>query len=303
MPSNLKKRGSMSKAEAEKNRRALELLKHVSWARRLANEVQKDDPTQGILFELRFAYEIERLRLVPEYEHKTGVDDTSVDFRLAASSDVPAWNVELVSLDRSKAVEKATISDEGSGLHVEILDLGLPGDPCEDARRIHNKQTVEHEMLRAISALEKKVYDAKKQRPIKFPIPDGLAINMLLVDVRLYEGMGFLDRDHCRQIVGGSAIVKHDLNVHWDPDSDQPIRGLWSVDNDRAGARHARERIHVIGFVHEEVYDDDEIREVTVLFQNPHLPCDGTTYPLRWATPPEGQSTPLRQENTLWNSR
>jgi hypothetical protein len=153
-----------------------------------------------------------------------------------------------------------------------------------------------------ISALERKCFDSKKQRPIKFPIPDASTVNMLLVDTRRYERFGFLDRDHCRQMLGGAALVEHDFNVQWDPVSNKPIRGLWSTDNERPAAGIARERIHVVGFVHEEVYEDDEIREVTVLFQNPRLPCDGSRYPLRWPTPPGAPRTKLRQQNALWNN-
>lgn len=291
-----------SSAEREKNRRALEVLAPLRWAKRLVKDSQQDNPKQGILFELRFAYELARLGLVPEYEHATGVEGTSVDFRIAAKAGEPSWNIELVSIERSDAVEKATIVEEHRpGIRIETLDLGLGGESRDDAERIVNKQTPEHEMLRVIGALERKCFDSKKQRPIKFPIPDASTVNMLLVDIRRYEGLGFLDRDHCRQMLGGAALVKHDFNVQWDPGSNQPIRGLWSPDNERPAAEIARERDHVVGFVHEEAYDDDEIREVTVLFQNPKLRCDVSRYPLRWLTPPDAPRTALRQTNALWN--
>ena len=66
---------------------------------------------------------------------------------------------------------------------------------------------------------------------------------MILVDARAYGGVGQLDRDDCRQIVGGPELVHHPANVMWIPQTDEPVRGIWDTESPRAGAACGRERI------------------------------------------------------------
>jgi hypothetical protein len=284
-------------AKAQKENRAIEALRHHSWAAQLLSSAAPESSAEGFRFELRFGYEITRIGATSAYEHEAGVGSSTVDFNLVSGD--ACWNIELVSIETSEAVNTAIVRESLSGLRVETLLLGREIDR-PDGVPLLPKQCPESEMLRLMSKLEGKLQNSRGL-PAKFPIPKPGVFNMLLVNVRNYEGFGYPDRDHCRQIVGGPAIVHHPENVMSHPDG-APIHGLWDEANVRPAARIARERLHVLAFVHEEVFSDDEIREVTVLFLNPNLECDVTTYPLRWPASADGLRTPLRATNALWNS-
>jgi hypothetical protein len=86
----------------------------------------------------------------------------------------------------------------------------------------------------------------------------------------------------------------------WDHGTGVPIRGLWDPSNTQERAIAFRERVQVVGFVHEEEFEDNEIRQVALLFQNPAFPMDVAKNPLGWParTAPR---TGLRSKNALWN--
>lgn len=105
---------------------------------------------------------------------------------------------------------------------------------------------------------------------------------MLLVDIRSYlGGEGLIDEFDCRQALFGPARLTDPL-IMWA--GDEPIRGIWESSNDDARALAFRERVQVVGFVHEEAFLDDEIRQVTRLFQNPAFSIDLASNPLGWPT-------------------
>jgi hypothetical protein len=287
----------------ERNERALEALGPAPWARGLIARVRKLGVTlaaDDTLFELRYAHDLARARVAPEYEHRTGVGNSTVDFKLPGA--VP-WLVELVSIRESDAMKAATSREtHASGIRTETLLLSSTTEILDTSKK---KQTQQHELLRVVHKLGEKVYDGAK--PIKFPVPDGSAFHMLLVDMRGFEGIaGDPDRDHCRQITGGPSAVREEFNVARHADTWEPIRGVWDPANTATAATLLRERVHVIGFVHEQLYCDDEIRDVTLPFLNAALFPDKERfhdlYPMASGRDLDFDY-PARVENSLWGRR
>jgi hypothetical protein len=226
----------------EKNERALEALRPLPWARKLVSNIDKRGMSwemDDFLFELRFAYDATRAGLQPLYEHPAGVGGSTVDFMLPG--DVP-WLVELVSIRESTHAKAATITRKlGTGVSVSSMFLG--GDFPRDPARA--KQTPQHELLRVVYKIGEKVFDG--EGAIKFPVPDGSAFHMILVDMRGFEGMvGHPDRDHCRQIVGGPGLVDDKDFVERHADTGEAIRGFWDPVNKSPAALLLRQRVHVV---------------------------------------------------------
>jgi hypothetical protein len=282
----------------ERNVRALEALASEPWAQRLLKRVRKPGITlaaDDTLFELRYAHDLARAGVAPVYEHRTGVGNSTVDFKLPGK--VP-WLVELVSIRESDAMKAATFEETiGHGIRTETLLLTSTAGISDPSKK---KQTQQEELLRVVHKLGEKAYDGTK--PIKFPVPDGSAFHMLLVDMRGFEGFGEPDRDHCRQIVG--ARVHEPFNVARHADTWEPIHGVWDEANTSMAAQLLRERIHVIGFVHEQLFCDDEIRDITLPFINaalfPEKERFHDVYPL---TIGQGLDLPARAVNSLWGRR
>lgn len=283
------------RAEPDKHERALSALAREPWATGLVSTARRRTATRGDLFELRFTYEVFLRGLSPVRPFRAGVGTTNIDFRVPHT--IP-WNIELLSVNESEAISRAREADEEDGVSIETLDLGLVDDQVENERRIAAKQTPEHDMQRMVSKLGEKVSDANGQ-PQKFPVPDGTFVNMLLVDVRSYlGGDGSIDRVDCRQMLYGPSAVAADL-IAFDPKTGEPFRGLWDGKNRAPYAALARERIQVVGFVHEEEFADDEIRQVTRLYKAPGCQVVLADNPLGWLPPP-ADNKGLRAENALW---
>ncbi|MES1206010.1 MAG: hypothetical protein ABUS79_08730 [Pseudomonadota bacterium] len=283
----------------ERNERALKALRPLGWSRGLVARVDAlgiSPSADDTLFELRYAHDLARARVAPLYEHRTGVGNSTVDFKLPGT--IP-WLVELVSIRESDAMRAATVKDAiAPGIQTETLFLSSTAGLTDPSRA---KQTQQHELLRVVHKLGEKVYDGKK--PIKFPVPDGSAFHMLLVDMRGFEGLAaYPDRDHCRQIAGGPSVVRHELNIAAHADTGEPIRGVWDNANSAPAAVLLRERVHVIGFVHEGLYCDDEIRDVTFPLLNPALFPDKERFHDLYPLAAERRlDLPARIENSLWS--
>jgi hypothetical protein len=286
-----------SLAEKEKETRAAAALGCLPWAVGIVNATVGPTPHPGARFELRFAYELHLAGIAPIRPFRAGVDGTDIDFRVPAL--VP-WNIELLSVGESEAIGAARTTRKEGAIQSEELHLGLTGDAAEDRRRVAAKQTPEHDLRRMISKLGEKGWENKKSRPVKFPRPDGSAVNMLLVDVRSYlGGDASIDEFDCRQMLLGPQGMR-DYLVMWHPTGSEPLRGIWDPANQGDYAIAARERIQVVGFVHEEAFADDEIRQVTLLFKNPAFSIDLATNPLGWPSC-AARRIGLRTENALWN--
>src|SRR6185436_10622653 len=151
----------------DKNSRAMEALRSVPWAAELVKGIEAKGGVRkapaGFLFELRFAYELHLV--VPgapiQYEIKTGVGDSSVDFLVPAGDQ--RWLIELVNLDESKTVTKmrdATRTQEAPGVTSEVVSLS--------SDNTDKRATPYGELVRAGEKIEEKVWDAALKQPRKF---------------------------------------------------------------------------------------------------------------------------------------
>ena len=86
-------------------------LQSTPWAIALLQKIERHGgityANKPLLFEARIANAIRASGVDSvEYEHRAGVGDSSVDFRLLTT---PNWLIEVVSIERSSALEDATI--------------------------------------------------------------------------------------------------------------------------------------------------------------------------------------------------
>lgn len=276
----------------DKEKRASELLASQPWAKELVSRARPGSDEESSLFELRFAYEATRCGISLSYEWPTGVFESSVDFRILGA---PSWNVELVSPKVSLAIQDARTIQWPTPL----LDWEEEADTfplVED-----DKGSPPRELFRLRRQVLEKVFNRKEKRPTKFPVPDGSAFNVIVFDTRSFLGGGALiDRDDLRQLAYGASSVHTTYNVATCHSHADPIRGLFEADAPSAGEKLFRERIHMLVAIHEQTFDDDEIRQSMVLLPNPNLmsESDARTFPMRWITDLPSVS---RAENPLWN--
>jgi hypothetical protein len=214
-------------------------------------ELYRENPLKpsekSFLFEIRFAHSLAIAGVTAEYEHGTGVGNTTVDFKVNLD---PPWLVELVSLHESEAFKEACFTS--GELHGFLLSTNAT-DP---------RKSEEGEILKAQERIGNKLCD-EKQKPIKFPKPNG-AIHLLMVDARGFLGDGFGDKADWRQIAYGPHGLEDHLIRFWtNPKTGQsaPIRGLFEKNCPILAARVIQERLHVIGFVCERTFEPGEIKE------------------------------------------
>lgn len=88
-----------ARTEREANEDAIGTLEPVEWAELLLKKIVSNgglNAPSGLLFELRFAADLQRAGGTATYEFKTGVGESSVDFLIHSS---PEWLVELASAE------------------------------------------------------------------------------------------------------------------------------------------------------------------------------------------------------------
>jgi hypothetical protein len=247
----------LSSVEAERTERALAQLEKVAWARPLLRRVQRGgglcSENMPLLFEARFAHELVRAGAEATYEYRSGVGNSTVDFRLPGS---PEWFIECVSIRASAGAKRAM---RKRGEIYEQSFTSLNEDP---------HQTPEGEMVRLGELIAEKV--SARGQPTKFPEPVPQRYHVIVVDTRGYlDGGG--DAIDFRQITYGPRGVPEHLDwmVHWF--GEQPIRGLFERGNPVRGAALMRSRIHFLHFVQEETYTEGEIFERGYMLANPWL--------------------------------
>jgi hypothetical protein len=246
--------GLQLRREAKKGGARADRLAQVSWAAEIVKRASKPTAAEGDLFELRFAFELSLVGIEPRHAFKTGVGNSDVDFRFDGQ---PSWNLELFSLQESEVVKSGTESSVlAPGLSVESLLLWETKLNAQELGGRH-KQTPGHELQRLVQRMETKLCTETRQ-PTKFPIPDELSGNALLVDVRSYIEP---DRQDCKQAACGPSNMRPEY-VLWV--GDEPVKGMFQSDNNRPAAHLARKRLHLLGFVHEEDFADAEIRQAAV---------------------------------------
>jgi hypothetical protein len=258
--------------ESEANFMQSRVFPHLAglpWARPLVDEVQRRGgltyDNKPMLFEAHVAYALARAGANPiTYEHPTGVGSTTVDFRIGTA---PTWLVEVVSIQRSNAARAATIS---AGPFT-VFRLSSPQSAQSEQER---RQSEEGESLLVVQKIGEKVYD--RTGPIKFPPPQADCFHMLIVDMRGHFGGG--DIHDWKQIAFSAEVAPEELRKYWLlNDRRVPMQGVWSERNPMRFAATARQRLHAIMFVAEEVYADDRLTEGAWIAGNPHLFRDEAT--------------------------
>ena len=242
----------------------LSVLKSTPWANALLQKIERHGgityANKPLLFEARIANEIRASGVSSvEYEYHAGVGESTVDFRLHTT---PDWLIEVVSIGRSCALEKATFT---AGPYCETR-LSSPNSSQTLDKR---KQSEEGEALLVVQKIGEKILDVKSQ--IKFPAPSTGQYHAIVVDMRGHlDGGDIID---WRQISYGADAVHADYRKYWlDKDNRRiPLYGVWHPKNQMRFSKTARERLHAIMFVAEENYEDREIQRSSRVAFNPFL--------------------------------
>ena len=95
--------------EVESKKRAISGLRTVPWAGPLLDRFREKGGecphNRDLMFEIRFAFELHRAGVTAQYEYRSGVGTSTVDFRVPGD---PDWLIELVSIRPSEAMKRAT---------------------------------------------------------------------------------------------------------------------------------------------------------------------------------------------------
>ena len=237
---------------------AVGALSTVSWAEPLLGRLRRAggicSRSKPLLFEVRFAFALHQAGVVAQYEHKTGVGGSTVDFRIKTSVE---WLIELASVRASDAARRAT---RRRGHLLEQRFSSSSSDPA---------QSREAEMITAQQKIGEKVF--ARGRPTKFPVPQG-TLHVILTDMRGYLDKGG-DFDDYRQIAWGWRGLTSETNwkvLQWPPASGRPICGLFEnrENHPLQATSLIQERIHFLGFVCERRYCDGEIRDRSYYLPN-----------------------------------
>lgn len=252
---------TLTAREKSRTERAIKALRDVPWAARLVREaapllqpmsqLARSQAKMGALLETRFAHELHRTGHSAEHEYETGVGGSTVDFRVVGTRE---WLIEIVSVRASDAMRRATRTD---GVFSEVLLTTHAEDPA---------QSEESELIRVQEKIGDKVLGSQG-RPTKFPQPDK-ALHVILTDVR---GLLCSDVDDYGEIAYGADALAPDrkwMGHYW---NGAPVRGLFDRANPLRASELVRERIHFLGFVHEQDYVEGEIADRASYFHNPHL--------------------------------
>ena len=241
---------SLSVAEANFTKKAIDSLKHSVWAapvvRRLEESGGINSTNMPLMFEVRYAYELHRKGVTAQYEYSAGVGGSTVEFRV---TDKISWLIELVSIRTSQAAKNA-VTQSGM-IYQQIL--------ATDSEDI--AQSEEAEMITAEQKIGEKVFSDGK--PTKFPKPQKDVYNVILVDARGYLDGGGDAFDYRQMAYGVSGIPKQYawMTHYWKNDKGipKPITGLFEEACPLKSAQYIQERIHFLGFINEESFVDDEI--------------------------------------------
>ena len=206
------------------------------------------------LFELRFGYGLHRAGILPRYE-TPGEGRSTIDFGFTSGD--RCFLVEMMRLEETDAVRAATTAEQFA--HGAMMVSRRLGTNAQDER-----QSEEGETLKAIERICQKLESGGK--PHKFP-PPGPATHVLLVDFRtLFNGGDLWDRIHVG--LGGEYVPNEFHRRYW---KGNLISGVFSLKTRLRGATEARERLHFIGFVNEELFEAGAFGPAIQFIANPHL--------------------------------
>lgn len=248
----------LSTREAEFAASIMRELVHERWAEPLLRDIADTGgltrANKAKLFELRFGYALHRAGIVPQYE-VGGEANSTLDFGFTSSGQ--RWLVELMRLEETQAVREATQSAvDGPGV---LWSQQILSSDAEDPR-----QSEEGETLKAVQRICQKC--ERDGRPYKFPEPNG-ALHVLLVDFRTFlHGGDAHDMIHVG--LGGEYVAERFCRRYWEG---QLISGVFSPNTTVRGADNARARVHLLGFVDEDVYEPGVLGLATRYIANPWL--------------------------------
>jgi len=253
---------SLTADEVSFTKNAIESLKSTDWGASVVHRLEVaggvKPENMPLMFEVRYAYELNRKGVTAQYEYGAGVGDSTVEFKI---SNGVTWLVELVSIRTSQAAKRAI---KQTGL---IYQQILASDSNDIA------QTEEAEMITAEQKIGEKVFSDGK--PTKFPMPQNNQYHVVLVDARGYLDGGGDIYDYRQMAYGASGIPRDSSwTVHYWKNQDgipKPITGLFEAECPLKSAKHVHERIHFLGFISEESFVDGEIASNAYYLANPHL--------------------------------
>ena len=190
---------------------------------------------KSTLFELEIAFEFFKTHSELEYEYRTGIGLTDVDFRY--NSGKINCLIEAVVINVSEEVKGATIINEIQPGITEF-ETKLAGD---------QKASLGHEMIKVQGKILEKACN-KEGKSVKFPIPEQDDLHVVAVDIRNFGG----DKWDYLQIAYGPRIVPDYCKLTY---YRKFIRGIFEEGNDCNQARTFRERVHVIAFCNFKTFD------------------------------------------------
>jgi hypothetical protein len=248
---------SLTSREGEFMEEVVTALSAHAWARPMLEALSGNGgirrENKALRFELRFAHELMLAGVEARYEIP-GEGLSTIDFGFATAGQ--PWAVELMRLEETQAVRKATTSrvdEDGVVWSGRILSTAAKDD----------RQSEEGETLKAVERICQKC--ERGGQPHKFRAPAD-ALHMILVDFRSFLHGGD-DHDRVHVALGGRCVGEH-YRRFW---KGKLISGVFDADTDLKGSREARERVHFLGFVNEKDYRAGGFAAALRLVANPHL--------------------------------
>lgn len=234
------------------------------WAKPIISGIQanggySDLRARPLAFELRFAREILRAGITPNYEVLSGVGADRIDFDLVE----PKWKFEVVSIDETSNVAEMTSYEDVQsyiGDDFQIRSLVIRSDAA-DARKTGSWQLIK---------LQEKIYSKvlKNGRPHKFPIPNDDLIHALLIDARGFNGGSGPGVHDLAQIVYGGAYAPTQYQHFF---KNSLIHGLFDEDNMSDASNLLKERVHCLIFVTEDFLAPLHFWKKAFAYWNPFL--------------------------------
>lgn len=263
-------------------------LQKAEWAKKMLNDSkisaaltikQNKDRTyeefssiKSALFEVRFAYALQQIGLDAEYESKTGVGKSTVDFKLNYNNSI--WLIELTSTRESDAVKKTTKTNrDGFNNYLSITN-----------------STKNSPEIRELIKLQNVIYNKTQQngKPHKFPVISDNNYHVIVVDVRS-NSAGISDHyDYHIVTYGSHSLTNVNDGIYCrefiDNDSNdmEHIKGVFEQNNPNPNSKIIRERIHFICFVKEQEYKENEIINKMDVFLNPNFFRDNEKFSKLW---------------------
>jgi hypothetical protein len=245
----------------------------------LINKINKNGiskKSEEFLFELRFFRDLVKLGIKPDYEHKTGAGNSSVDFRIIYNG--IEFFIELVTINQSTAVKNAHRKYKDKN-EVEYVNFCLmsPNKNLYKKDCIYKKiekQSEEGEIILVQQKIGEKIFNGSKI--VKFPEVITNRFNIIIVNMRGYLDDGFknLDYDYLEITYGKSGLNKFNIPAHcWENGNGkkEPIKGIFEKENPLKAAQYIQKRIHAIGFINENEFGPMKLLSNVFYCCNPYI--------------------------------